>query len=91
MPDPTYVLDYSGVQVNERLGRGYTLSGGDVTQGNDTTASFAIEGITVSVGTGDDAETLMFTAATTGTAVIASGTVSYTSPTLSSTTASLGT
>lgn len=65
-------------------GTAYTLAtSGEVTQGTDTTSAFTTEGVVCSIGTGDDAETLIITNATTSNAVTASGTVSYTAPTLS--------
>ena len=42
--------------------------------GNATTGVFATEGLTASVGTGDDAETLIFSSATTSSAVTQQGT-----------------
>ena len=78
-----YVLDYTGSQVNQKLGESYSLSGGGVEKSNDTTSSFAIEGVVVSVGTGDDEGTLIISSASTSNAVTASGAVTYTAPTLS--------
>lgn len=46
------------------------------TLGNATTGSFATAGVTAEVGTGADAETLIFTNATTASAVTAQGTFS---------------
>ncbi len=63
-------------------GTAYQLTAGSMTQGTDTTSAFATEGVVASIGTGDDAETLILTAASTSNAVTASGTVSYTSPSL---------
>ena len=71
-------------------GTAYQLSAGSMTQGNDTTSAFATEGVVVSIGTdqsgsggADESETLIITAASTSNAVTASGTVTYTDPTLS--------
>ena len=64
-------------------GTAYQLTAGSVTQGADTTSAFATEGVVASIGTGADAETLILTTASTGNAVTASGTVTYTDPTLS--------
>lgn len=64
-------------------GTAYALTDGSVSKGADTTSAFAVEGVVASVGTGDDAETLILTAASTSNAVTASGSVSYTAPTLS--------
>ena len=63
-------------------GTAYQLTAGSMTQGTDTTSAFATEGVVASIGTGDDAETLILTTASTSNAVTASGTVSYTSPSL---------
>jgi len=52
-----------------------TFSAGTLpTLGEATTGAFATAGITAEVGTGDDAETLIFTAASTSNAVTAQGT-----------------
>lgn len=64
-------------------GTAYQLTDGSVSQGNDTTSAFATEGVVASIGTGEEAETLILTAASTSNAVTASGTVTYTKPTLS--------
>ena len=64
-------------------GTAYQLTDGSVSQGSDTTSAFATEGVVASIGTGNEAETLILTAANTSNAVTASGTVSYTKPTLS--------
>ena len=64
-------------------GTAYQLTAGSCTQAADTTGTFATEGVVASIGTGDDAETLILTAAGTSSAVTASGTVSYTDPVLS--------
>lgn len=64
-------------------GTAYQLTDGSVSQGNDTTSAFATEGVVASIGTGAEAETLILTAASTSNAVTASGTVTYTKPTLS--------
>lgn len=71
-------------------GTAYQLQAGSMSQGSDTTSAFATEGVVVSIGadnTGsggaDESETLIITAASTSNAVTASGTVTYTDPTLS--------
>ena len=64
-------------------GQAYQLQAGSMSQGADTTSTFATEGVVASIGTGDEAETLILTAAGTSNAVTASGTVSYTDPVLS--------
>lgn len=63
-------------------GTAYQLQAGSMTQGADTTSAFATEGVVASIGTGDDAETLILTAAGTSNAVTASGTVTYVDPSL---------
>lgn len=72
-------------------GTAYQLTAGSMTQGNDTTGTFATEGVVASIGTGAEAETLILTTASTDSAVTASGTVSYTSPTLSGSLPTFGT
>ena len=71
-------------------GTAYQLQAGSMSQAADTTSTFAIEGITATVGTdntasggADESETLILTAATTGNAVTASGAVTYVDPVLS--------
>ncbi len=64
-------------------GTAYSLTDGSVSKAADTTSAFAVEGVVASVGTGEDAETLILTAASTNNAVTASGAVSYTAPALS--------
>ena len=79
-------------------GTAYQLTAGSCTQGNDTTSAFATEGVVASVGvdntgTGgaDESETLILTAAGTSNAVTASGTITYTDPTLSGSLPTFGT
>lgn len=71
-------------------GTAYQLTAGSMTQGNDSTSAFATEGVVVSIGQdnsgsggADESETLIITAAATGNAVTASGTVTYVDPVLS--------
>ena len=64
-------------------GTAYQLTAGSCTKGTDTTSAFATEGVVASIGTGDDAETLILIAAGTSNAVTASGAITYTDPTLS--------
>jgi len=71
-------------------GTAYQLTAGSVSQGSDTTSAFATEGVVVSIGQdnsgsggADESETLIITSASTGNAVTASGTVTYTDPSLS--------
>lgn len=63
-------------------GTAYSLTDGSVSKAADTTSAFAVEGVVVSIDS-EDAETLVFTAASTSNAVTASGAVSYTAPALS--------
>ena len=72
-------------------GTAYQLTAGSVSQAADTTSTFATEGYVATVGTGDDAETLILTAASTSSAVTASGAVTYTDPTLSGALPTFGT
>ena len=72
-------------------GTAYQLTAGSVSQAADTTSTFATEGYVATVGTGDDAETLILTAASTSSAVTASGAVTYTDPTLSGSLPTFGT
>ena len=78
------------VATVESAGTAYQLTAGSMSQGADTTSAFATEGVVVSIGQdnsgsggADESETLIITAATTGNAVTASGTVTYTDPVLS--------
>lgn len=71
-------------------GTAYQLTAGSMTQGSDTTSAFATEGVVASIGVDntasggeDESETLILTVANTSNAVTASGTVTYTDPTLS--------
>jgi hypothetical protein len=63
-------------------GTAYQLSAGSVSQAADTKSQFATEGVVASIGSGDDAETLILVAAGTADAVTAAGAVTYTDPTL---------
>lgn len=80
--DITITPSKTSVATVTDQGTAYQLSGGSATKAADTTSTFATEGVVASVGTGDDAETLILTAAGTSAAVTASGDVSYTAPTL---------
>ena len=71
-------------------GTAYQLTAGSMSQGADTTSTFATEGVIVSIGQdnsgsggADESETLIITDASTSSAVTASGTVTYNDPTLS--------
>lgn len=79
-------------------GTAYQLTQGSMSQGADTTSAFAIEGMIATVGTDntasggeDESETLILSAASTSNAVTASGTVTYTDPTLSGSLPTFGT
>lgn len=80
--DITITPSKTSVATVTDQGTAYQLNGGSATKAADTTGTFATEGVVASVGTGDDAETLILTAAGTSAAVTASGDVSYTAPTL---------
>ena len=80
----------TAVAVVTNAGTAYQLQAGSCTKAADSTDSFATEGVTVSVGTdnsgsggADESETLIFTAASTTAAVVASGAVTYVDPVLS--------
>lgn len=64
-------------------GTAYQLTEGSVAHATDTTSQFAIAGMLASVGSGDDAETLILTDATKADAVTAVGAITYTAPALS--------
>ena len=64
-------------------GTSYTISGGGVSRGNETTSAFATEGVVAAMGSGDDSETLIFSAAGTTNAVTEVGALTFTTPTLS--------
>lgn len=64
-------------------GTAYQLSAGSFSHATDTTSQFAVEGVVASVGSGDDAETLILSAASKSDAVTAVGAMTYTDPTLS--------
>lgn len=80
-------------------GTAYQLTAGSMTQGSDTTSAFATQGVVLSVGVDnsgeengvDESETLIVTPASTSNAVTASGTVTYTDPTLSGSLPTFGT
>ena len=81
--DVTVTPATGNVATVTNAGTAYQLTSGSVSQATDTTSTFAIEGMVASVGTGDDAETLILTAANTSDAVTAAGAVTYTAPSLS--------
>lgn len=72
-------------------GTAYQLTAGSVTHATDTTSAFTTEGLTATVGTGDDAETLIFSAASTSDAVTAVGAITYTDPVLNGSLPTFGT
>lgn len=63
-------------------GTAYSLTEGSVSQAADTTSNFVTSGVTAAMDA-TDTEMLVFSAAPTGAAVTAAGTVTYTNPTLS--------
>ena len=63
-------------------GTAYQLTAGSCSQAADTTSTFATEGLTAAIDQ-TDTEMLVFSAAGTGSAVTASGAVTYTDPVLS--------
>ncbi len=81
--DVTVTPSNASVATVTNAGTAYQLTAGSVSQAADTTSAFATEGVTATVGTGDDAETLIIGTASTSNAVTASGAVTYTDPTLS--------
>ena len=72
-------------------GTAYQITEGSAVKGSDTKSAFATEGVVASIGTGDDAETLILVAAGTADAVTASGDITYTAPTLSGSLPTFGT
>lgn len=79
----TVTPDTGDVATVTNAGTAYQLTAGSVSQAADSTSTFAIEGMVATVGTGEEAETLILTAAGTDDAVTAAGAVTYTAPTLS--------
>ena len=87
--DVTVTPSSASVATVTDAGTAYQLTAGSMSQGSDTTSAFATEGVVVSIGQdnsgsggANEAETLIITAANTSNAVTASGTVTYTNPTL---------
>ena len=78
----TVTPDNVSVAKVTSAGEAYQLTAGNAVKAADTKSAFATEGVVASVGTGDDAETLIFTAAGTANAVTAAGDVTYTAPQL---------
>ena len=72
-------------------GTAYQLTAGSCTKAADTTSAFATEGVVASIGSGDDAETLILTTAGTSNAVTASGALTYVDPVLSGSLPTFGT
>ena len=72
-------------------GTAYQITEGSAVKGSDTKSAFATEGVVASIGTGDDAETLILVAAGTADAVTASGDITYTAPILSGSLPTFGT
>lgn len=73
----------SSVAVVTNSGTAYTLTGGEMSKAADSTGTFATAGVTASVGTGTESETLILSVATTASAVTSAGSITYTAPTLS--------
>ena len=71
-------------------GTAYQLTAGSCSQAADTTSTFATEGLTAAIDQ-TDTEMLVFSAAGTGSAVIASGAVTYVDPVLSGSLPTFGT
>lgn len=82
-PTATVTPATATVQEMKTAGTAYTITEGSVEKAKDAKSAFATEGIVATVGSGDDAETLIFTLAGTSQAVTASGDVTYTAPELS--------
>ena len=80
----------SNVATVTDAGTAYQLTAGSMSQAADTTGTFATEGVTVSIDS-NDAEMLVFNAASTTAAVVASGAVTYSDPTLSGSLPTFGT
>jgi len=72
-------------------GTAYQLTAGNAVKAADTKSAFATEGVVASIGTGDDAETLILTAAGTADAVTAAGDITYTAPQLTGSLPTFGT
>lgn len=87
----TVTPDNVSVAKVTNAGTAYQLSPGSVSQAADTKSQFATEGVVASIGSGDDAETLILVAANKSDAVTAAGAVTYTDPTLSGSLPTFGT
>ena len=72
-------------------GTAYQITEGSAVKGADTKSAFATEGLVASIGSGDDAETLILVAANTADAVTAAGDITYTAPTLTGSLPTFGT
>lgn len=81
--DVTVTPSSASVATVTDAGSAYQLTAGSCTKAADTTSAFATEGVVASIGTGDEAETLILVAAGTSNAVTASGAVTYVDPVLS--------
>lgn len=81
--DVTVTPSSASVATVTDAGTAYQLQAGSMSQAADTTSAFATEGVVASIGTGNDAETLILVAAGTSNAVTASGAVTYVDPVLS--------
>ena len=89
--DITVTPATGNVATVTNAGTAYQLTAGSVSQAADSTSTIAIEGMVATVGTGEEAETLILTAAGTNDAVTAAGAVTYTAPSLSGSLPTFGT
>lgn len=89
--DVTVTPSTGSVATVTDAGTAYQLTAGSVSHDTDTTAAFATAGLVASVGSGESAETLILTNASTSNAVTAVGTISYTAPSLSGSLPTFGT
>ena len=81
----------ANVATVTNAGTAYQLTAGSCTKAADTTSAFAVEGLVASVGSGEDAETLILSAASTSNAVTAAGAITYVDPQLSGSLPTFGT
>ena len=80
----TFTAATTSVATVTDAGTAYSITDGSVAKsGSDQTSAFATSGLTATMGSGDDAETLIFTAASTSNAVVSTAGITYTAPVLS--------
>ena len=89
--DITVTPATGSVATVTNAGSAYQLTAGSCSKAADTTSAFATEGIVATVGTGEEAETLIIAAAGTNNAVTASGAITYVDPSLSGSLPTFGT